>query len=107
MAVTAGKAIGLPAAATPAVRLSELGLAFGAVRMVWQLRSRVHPGECEIAHVGSKSSVVQIRTDPCRVCELTDKGEVVITTRGIVDGRPAVDRDIERGRIQDIVSIHL
>ena len=50
MEATAGEAIGLPAAAAPAVRLSELDLAVGAERMLRQVDSWVQPAERNVAH---------------------------------------------------------
>jgi hypothetical protein len=55
MAAAAGKAIGLPAAAAPAVWLSQLGPAAGADRMLWQMVSWVQPRERGITHGGMMS----------------------------------------------------
>ena len=45
MAAAAGEAIGLPAAAAPAVWLGQLGHAVGAERVLWQVGSGVQPGK--------------------------------------------------------------
>ena len=50
MAATAGEAVGLPAAATPAVRPNQLDPAVGAERMLRQQVSGVQPCERVIAH---------------------------------------------------------
>ena len=80
MAATAGEAIGLPAAATPAVWLSQVEVAVCAERMLRQLITGIQPRERRITHVGSKNSSVQMGLYPCPWWALADKGEVVITT---------------------------